>query len=195
MAKNKETLLKELSALGVTAAPEATNKDLEKLLEEAQKKNPKIEQETTLEETPETEKEEEAPSASEEEVEPKLESSETEAPAPVVEDYLRQYQYRKDTKPGSIDSDPQPGSKAAIMKAKLLAQHRVRIIIPRGQGEPKSIDHSVNLNGYRLDFPKNVYIDMPTQIADVIMDSQQQTEAAIVKGQISGDKSKENALI
>lgn len=107
-----------------------------------------------------------------------------------VEDYLRPYQYRKGTLLGSPESDPQVGSKAELMKKALLKQPRVRILIPRPQGE-KNIEHSVTLNGYRLDLPKNQYLELPQQIADVIMDSQQQTEAAISRGQIAGDARKE----
>jgi len=42
------------------------------------------------------------------------------------EDYLRKYQYRKQAKFGSANSDPQPGSKAEVMKKQLLSQPRVR---------------------------------------------------------------------
>jgi len=129
-----------------------------------------------------------------EQSEPRL-TSDGEGKLPTVQtdtvDYLRPYQYRKGTKVGSKESDPQPGSKAAKMKEKLLEQPRVRILIPRPHGEKKAIEYSVCLNGYRLDFPKNQYIDVPEQVAEIIMDSQQQTEAAILRGQIAGDPRKE----
>jgi len=112
-----------------------------------------------------------------------------------VEDYLRQYQYRKQTKEGSVDSDPQPGSKAETMKKFLLSQERVSIFIPRERGADPSIKQSVTLNGYRLDLPKNTYINVPRAVADVIIESLNQTEAAILRGQIAGDKEKEAALI
>ena len=110
-------------------------------------------------------------------------------------DYLRKFQYRKNTKLGSIKSDPQPGSKAAIMKRVLLKQPRVRVFIPRNGTESPAIKQSVTLNGYRLDLPKQAYHEVPQQVADVIMDSLSQTEAAILRNQINGDKAKETALL
>ena len=81
---------------------------------------------------------------------------------------------------GDPRSNPAPGTKADKMKKQLLKQDRVRIIIPKADGEDPKIRLSVNLNGYRLDLPKNTYLDLPDQIADVIIDSQkQQTEALI----------------
>lgn len=95
------------------------------------------------------------------------------------EDYLRKYQVRKQTVPGSRDSDPVPGSKAAKMKAHLLSQPKVSTFIQRSQGEDKSVLQTVNLNGYRLDFPKQAYIDLPKQISDILRVSLQQTEDAL----------------
>lgn len=94
------------------------------------------------------------------------------------EDYLRQYQYRQNAPFGSKASDPQPGGKAENMKKSLLLQPRVRMIIPRRDGETKGIPYSVTLNGYRLDLPKNVYIELPEQVAMHISECIGQTEAA-----------------
>jgi len=110
------------------------------------------------------------------------------------EDYLRQYQYKKQTVFGSVESDPSEGSKADAMKKFLLSQKRVRMFIPRPMGETKQILQSVNLNGYRLDIPKNTYIEMPEQIAEVLKESLQQTEQALKYKLIEGDKDKETAL-
>ena len=131
-----------------------------------------------------------------EQVEPRLKMSDsTETPtASEPVDYLRQDQYRKQTISGSPESDPVPGSKAFEMKKRLLKQERVRILIPRPSGEDKSVLSSVTLNGYRLDLPKNTYIDLPIQIADVIVKSQKQTQEAIMRARIDGDRNKENAL-
>lgn len=107
-------------------------------------------------------------------------------PTPLVEineDYLQKYQYRKQTAFGSVESNP-PGGKALTMKRFLLGQKKVSIYIPRGHKEDPSIKQSVTLNGYRLDIPKNIYIEVPEQIAVVIMDSLNQTNAAIMRGQI-----------
>ena len=110
-------------------------------------------------------------------------------------DYLRKYQVRKQTAPGSVESDPQKGSKAEIMKKALLEQPRVRMLIPRSQGEHKSIAQSVNLNGYRLDFPKNAYVDVPRQVAEVLGESLEQTDIALQHNIIGGDKQREEALL
>lgn len=95
------------------------------------------------------------------------------------EDYLRQYQYRKQTAFGSVASDPAPGSKAEKMKAELLRQRKVGMAIQLGMNEDPSVKASVNINGYRLDFPKNSYIEIPEQVANLIMESQGQTVAAL----------------
>ena len=183
MAKNK-------SKTGMTRSTDLQGSEEPKLEADSPEKVkadvPEKEVEAEAEETP-------TPSPADETPEPRL-SSDGEGSLPTkkpVEDYLRQYQYRKDTVLGSPQSDPQPGSKAERMKKALLKQPRVRIIVPRPQGE-KNIEHSVTLNGYRLDFPKNQYLDLPQQIADVIMNAQQQTEAAIARGQIAGDARKES---
>mgnify|MGYP001583112984 CR=1 FL=1 len=113
------------------------------------------------------------------------------------EDYLRQYQYKKvNSIPtvGGAGTDPDAGSKAETMKAHLLAQPRVSIFIPRAEGEDATVRLSVNLNGYRLDLPKQQYLELPKQVAEVIMDSQKQQVKALQPYQISGDKAKEEAL-
>lgn len=113
-------------------------------------------------------------------------------------DYLRQYQYKKvNDVPtiGGVMTDPDKGSKAEKMKTLLLAQPKVRIIVARDPGEHGSVLMSVNLNSYRLDFPKNTYIEMPEQIAEVIMQSQAQTDAALKVFRIDGDTKKESALL
>lgn len=116
--------------------------------------------------------------------------------APVeVEDYLRQYQYRQNTTPGSPQSDPVPGSKAEAMKKNLLAQRKVMIMVPRGMKESPKVKATVNLNGYRLDFPKNSYLDMPEQVAQVVRESLNQTEAALNNSLVIGNSDKETALL
>lgn len=135
--------------------------------------------------------------------EPRIESSEDRLEAPSQDlpedraqgDYLRQYQYRKQTVAGSPDSDPQPGSKAERIKEFLLSQPRVRMLFPRQQGEDKSILQTINLNGYRLDFPKDTYVDVPEPVAEVLADSLKQTNNALARFRIDGDKKKENALL
>lgn len=109
-------------------------------------------------------------------------------------DYLQKYQYKKSAEFGSKKSNPQPGSKAEKMKMELLSQPKVRIVITRKPQEDKGIRASVTLNGYRLDFPKQVYLDVPEQVAKVIMDSQQQTEFALERNKIDTGSAKGKAL-
>lgn len=129
--------------------------------------------------------------------EPKLQPEVKEEIPSVIdnEDYLQQYQYRKQTVFGSVSSNPIPGSKAAKQKTFFLASPKVRIFVPRKDGEDSSIKQTVNVNGYRLDFPKNMYLEMPLPVAEIIMESLKQTEAALVKNLISGNKDKEHALL
>lgn len=119
-------------------------------------------------------------------VEPKIEAPVAEAPK-VDPDYLRQYQYRKGAVPGSPQSNPQPGSKAERMKAALLTQPKIRMYIEL-DGRDKSIPLSVTLNGYRLDFPRQNYVDVPEQVANEIANSMKQKNQALDRQNIaSGD--------
>src|SRR3990167_312363 len=111
--------------------------------------------------------------------------SKKEVKAKEDKDYLRQYEYNRETglqyyllvdRPNVKYMPPQAGSKASSMKAQLLGQDKVKVFIPRGQGESRFVLQSVNINGYRLDFPKNTYIDLPEQVAQNLMDSLKQTE-------------------
>jgi len=96
-------------------------------------------------------------------------------------DYLQKYQYKKvNNKPviGGPSSNPDKGSKAEVMKASLLTQKKVNMLIPLPEGSDPKVLHSVTLNGYRLDFPTNTYIDVPYQIAEVVRKSNNQTVIA-----------------
>lgn len=85
-------------------------------------------------------------------------------------------------------------NKAEAMKARLLAQPTVSILIPLEPAEKKGVVEwrtdksgekyqvhldgaieSVQLNGYKYFIPKGVYTPVPQQIAEVISRSQQQT--------------------
>ena len=109
------------------------------------------------------------------------------------EDYLRQYQYRKQTIPGSPQSDPAPGSKAAKMKKFLLSQPKAWVFIP-ADGKERQVKHSVTLNGYRLDLPRNQGLEVPKQVADVLNESFNQTEKALATSLIAGNTARETAL-
>lgn len=69
--------------------------------------------------------------------------------------------------------------KAERMRQTLEAQPKVPIMIPLGQGEAAGSTESVILNGHRLNIRKGEYVYVPEQVARVIMESQQQTMAAI----------------
>ena len=116
------------------------------------------------------------------------------------EDYLKPFEIHQATgRPyfelsGVSYSSPTPGSKRAKMKAILLKQPRIRFFVPRKDGEDKTVHQQVCLNGYRLEIPKNTYIDVPQQIAEVLADSLSQTEAALNQFLIDKKEGVGNAL-
>ncbi len=190
MAKlNKKQLVAELKKLGVEVDPakELTNLQLEKLLVKAKVKKLKDSQDDDPDKL-EPEPERLQPKEPAEDKAPMAES--------VKGDYLQQYQYKKETPLGHITTNPSPGSKPHRMKQQLLKQPRVRIIVPRPPGEPDSIRLSVCLNRYRLDLPKQSYIEVPEQVALVIMRSQKQTDEALKPFRLDGsaDQARKDAL-
>lgn len=71
------------------------------------------------------------------------------------------------------------GSKAEKMKEHLAKQPKVKILIPLESKEKIGATESVILNGYRVNILKGVYVEVPEQVAEVIMDSQKQTRKAL----------------
>lgn len=71
------------------------------------------------------------------------------------------------------------GSKAEIMREHLAKQPKVRILIPVEGKEKPGITIPVTINGYRLNIMKGVYVEVPEQVADMIMKSQKQTMEAL----------------
>lgn len=69
-------------------------------------------------------------------------------------------------------------TKAEKMRDQLHAQPKVMIMIPFDSGETIGANLPVTLNGYRYVIPKNVYVEVPKQIADVVMNALKQTNAA-----------------
>lgn len=131
--------------------------------------------------------------------EPKLEMSvEPSVPSvPVDPDYLRQYQYKSVNNQPTVGgplTNPDPGSKAESMKKHLLSQEKVSIFIPKAETEDPKIKLSVTLNGYRLDLPKNVYLQVPFNVAEVIRESLNQQASALLPFQIGRNKATETAL-
>lgn len=112
-------------------------------------------------------------------------------------DYLRQYQYRMvNNTPtiGGVLTDPEPGSKAERMKVFLLSQRRINMLVPLPEGSSSKVPFSVTRNGYRLDFPTNTYIEVPEAVAEMIIDSNRQTVAALSQYKIGGGSKEESAL-
>jgi hypothetical protein len=68
--------------------------------------------------------------------------------------------------------------KAKVMREKLMEQSEIVTFIPHEPGEAKSVPQIVNLNGYKLNIPKNTYVSLPHQIAEVIRKAHAQVEAA-----------------
>lgn len=60
------------------------------------------------------------------------------------------------------------GSKAEIMRDKLAAEPKVRVLIPLSQGEKPGVTQSVILNGYRMHIRKGDYVEVPKTVAEVL---------------------------
>ena len=65
----------------------------------------------------------------------------------------------------------------------MIAEISTRIVHGRG------ITESVILNGYRLNIQKGVYVSVPQQVAEIIMESQRQTQMATdIAQKLDGDE-------
>lgn len=64
---------------------------------------------------------------------------------------------------------------ALKMKEHLSTQDKVKIFVPLEGKEPKGSQLPVTLNGYRVNVPKGMYVAVPEQVADIIMESLNQT--------------------
>ncbi len=87
-------------------------------------------------------------------------------------------------------------TKAERMKTNLLSQPTVRIMVNLEGKEVrgKSIE-TVILNGYRLNIPKGVYVDVPQQVADVIKNYQTATDEALHNEFEITDDKKDNKTV
>jgi hypothetical protein len=158
-----------------------TNEELKVKLEELEISLPKFNRKKAIELITEKSKdsvaskedEEEGKELEEEEVEKKEE--EIKAPAPRV------------NHTGISENRVKAGSKAEIMREKLSAQPKVMVYIPLGIGEKPGVTIPVTLNGYRVNIMKGVYVEVPKQIADVIKDSQMQTNKAMFENKVNLD--------
>lgn len=71
------------------------------------------------------------------------------------------------------------GSKAERMREHLSKQPKVRILIPLEGRERLGITVPVTINGYRMNIMKGLYVNVPEQVAEIIMESQKQTVSAL----------------
>jgi len=65
------------------------------------------------------------------------------------------------------------------MRVHLAKQPKIRILIPVEGKEKPGMTVPVTINGYRLNIAKGVYVEVPEQVADMIMKSQKQTVEAL----------------
>lgn len=70
-------------------------------------------------------------------------------------------------------------SKAMRMKEHLAKQPKVQVFVPLEGKEKMGTQLPVTLNGYGVKIPKGMYVEVPQQIAEVIMDSLNQTQQAL----------------
>jgi hypothetical protein len=84
--------------------------------------------------------------------------------------------------------------KTDIMRRKLAAQEKVAIMIPLTPGEKEGATETVILNGYRVNIRKGTYVHVPKQVAQVIMESQQMTQAAIDNYFLMNSEGKSKAM-
>src|SRR3990167_1207548 len=135
-------------------------------------------------ETPENESSpEEKPEKAESEDPESEEEAEEPAPAPAP--------VARVANSGVKEGHFQPGSKAEKMKAALALQPKMSIMIPLASGEKsgRGITESVILNGYRLNIQKGVYVEVPKQVGEIIMESQRQTQMATdIAQKLDGDE-------
>ena len=87
---------------------------------------------------------------------------------------------------------------AQKMKAHLDAQPKVSIMIPFEVGEnrenEKKVKFHVNLNGYALDIPRGVYVDVPRQVAEIIKERLESEGKIGADWRIDQDPAKQEAL-
>lgn len=64
------------------------------------------------------------------------------------------------------------------VRRQLMAEEKRRILIPLMPGEPKNTYQPFNVNGYRVNVKKGVYVEVPATIASISEESFKQTEEA-----------------
>ena len=80
---------------------------------------------------------------------------------------------RQAIKDGFKDGKGYLSPKAARTRAKIIKQPKVNVYIPLEDGEKKGTTRSVIINGWRVNIIKGVYVEVPRQVADILIQSQQ----------------------
>lgn len=84
------------------------------------------------------------------------------------------------------------------MKAHLDAQPKIKVMIPFDAGVDarvaKKIPFVVNLNGYRYEIPRGVFVDVPQQIAEVVMERLESEGKIGEEYRLDRDPAKQQAL-
>lgn len=178
----------ELELVSEEEAINLTKAELQKLYDEYEKSEPAEKEEEQSEEDTDEETEEEPIDEPEEEEQTAVSDEELEEKAREVK--------AKKVKEGFVDGKNiteervQPGSKAEKMRKRLSLQPKVTIMVPLDPGEPKGSTISVTINGYRTIIRKNVYVELPKQVADMIKEHLQMTDKALADDSTSLDEKK-----
>ena len=114
---------------------------------------------------------------------PEEETEETEETVEDIEEEEVELEKEEETETperesGVIDGKVPVGSKAEKMKERLALQPKVTIMIPLEGKEKRGSTFPVTINGYRQNIQKGVYVAVARQIAEVVMESQDQIIAA-----------------
>lgn len=87
---------------------------------------------------------------------------------------------------------------ARKMKEHLEKQPKVSMMIPFETGEnpeqAKKVPFHVNMNGYAMDFPRGVYVDVPKQVAELIKERLESEGKIGSQWRVDRDASKADAL-
>lgn len=89
-------------------------------------------------------------------------------------------------------------TRALKMKEKLDKQPKVRVLIPFNSGEnpeqAKKIAFHVNLNGWTIDIPRGVMVDVPEQVAKVVYERLESEGRIGSQYRIDADEKRQEAL-
>lgn len=86
----------------------------------------------------------------------------------------KQIPHLKDRAPGDLNLT----DAAYATKVKLAKERKVTIVVPLRPGERVGAFKVVNINGYRFEIKKNVVVEVPESVANMILRSQQMASEA-----------------